>query len=85
MTMALNFSTDMSEAPDDKFILLKVCSGMSTTRFDYVMCRRHSDGYKSGEWVTAQNDRLTDSHTGEVFGWIEISDLDIDTEIADNW
>jgi hypothetical protein len=76
--MPTKFDSDTARAPKDKFVLLKVCSGMTTTPFDYVMCRKHSDGYKDGCWVTAQNDRLTDSHTGEVLGWNDLLNIDPD-------
>ena len=74
--MINKFNDELDMVPMDIFVLLKVCSGMSTTPYDYVVCRKHSDGYKHGVWVTTQNERLTDSHTGEVFGWKNISEID---------
>lgn len=56
-------------APLDEWVMLRVQSGMKSPEWDYVQCRKHSDGYKGGGWVNAQNDRLTDSHTGEATHW----------------
>jgi len=63
------WSDDMAGAPYDEFVMVRVESGMIRPKWDYVLCKRHSDGYKHSGWVNAQNDRLTDSHTGEVTHW----------------
>jgi len=67
----------ISTAPWDEFVLLLVPSGYKRPEWDYVQCIRHSDGYHNRKWTTAQNDHLTDSHTGEVAYWRPMLELPI--------
>lgn len=64
----------MADAPWDQFVLLKVDSGVIYPQYDLVLCKRFSDGYHNGDWVTVQGDHLTESHTGEIYGWFSVGD-----------
>ncbi len=63
---------DIESKPWDQFVLLRVKSGVVSPMWDYVQCVRHSNGCHNEKWTTAQNDRLSDSHTDEPTNWMPV-------------
>lgn len=66
-----NIWRPISEAPFDKFVLLMVDSDYKNPKYDYVYCKQYIERCKNVVWYTAQGDRLTDSHTGKIYGYLD--------------